>query len=155
MVHEALLSRTPILAANIHPIPTEGMTPDEAARAYEHTLQSFYGATELDQARTLFDVTFLGLGNDGHTASLFPGSAALLERTRWTVAVSGPTPEPRISLTYRALESSRHVAFLVSGPEKRAVFERIRHGDQELPAARLKPTGELRWFVDAAAAGSR
>src|SRR5258705_3252462 len=155
MVHEALLSRAPIPAANIHPIPTEGMTRAEAAFAYEGELNSHYGAAKLDPMRPLFEVTLLGLGNDGHTASLFPGTDALAERDRWVAAVTGITPEPRITLTYPALESSRRVAFLVSGREKRAVFGRIRRGDMELPAARLNPAGELRWFVDAAAANGR
>src|SRR6478609_2559633 len=68
MVREALLSRAPIPAINVHPIPTQGTTPDKAAAAYERELKSFYGAEHLDAARPLFDVTLLGLGPDGHTA---------------------------------------------------------------------------------------
>ncbi len=154
MAREALLSRVPIPPANIHPIPTEGLTPEEAALSYERTLQSHYGATALDPARPLFDVTLLGLGQDGHIASLFPGSEELLDRTRWVVAVTGVAPEPRISLTRPVLESSRHVAFLVAGGEKRAILERVRERDRALPAARLEPAGTVRWFVDAEAAGA-
>jgi 6-phosphogluconolactonase len=152
MVQEALLSRAPIPAANIHPIPTEGVSPEAAASAYERELKSFYGAARLDPARPLFDVTLLGLGPDGHTASLFPGTAVLAERDRWVAAVIGAKSEARITLTYPALESSRYTAFLIVGEEKRVMFDRFRRGDDSLPAARLRPIGALWIFDDAAAA---
>lgn len=151
MVREALLSRAPIPAGNIHPIPTEGLTPEASASAYERELKSFYGAGRLDTARPLFDVTLLGLGPDGHTASLFPGTSVLAERNRWVAAVGGATSEVRITLTYPALESSRNAAFLVAGEDKRAIFGRLRRGDGSLPAARLHPTGTAWLFADAAA----
>jgi 6-phosphogluconolactonase len=151
MVREALLSRAPIPAPNIHSVPTEGVGPEAAAFAYERELKSFYGAERLDPARPIFDVTLLGLGTDGHTASLFPGTAVLAERNRWVAAVVGARSEVRISLTYPVLESSRHTAFLVAGQEKRAILQRLRRGDDSLPAARLRPTGTLHLFVDAAA----
>jgi 6-phosphogluconolactonase len=153
MAREALLSRAPIPCGNIHPIPTEGFAP-EAASAYERTLKSFYGADRLDPARPLFDVNLLGLGSDGHTASLFPGSPVLADRDRWVAAVVGVKPEARITLTYPALESSRQVAFLVAGKEKHAIFERLRRSDETLPAAHLRPKGNLWIFADAAAAGA-
>jgi 6-phosphogluconolactonase len=154
MAREALLSRAPIPAINIHPIPTEGITPEEAASAYERELKSFYGAERLDPTRPLFDVTLLGLGPDGHTASLFPNTAVLAERDRWVAAVIGAKSEARITLTYPALESSRNAAFLVAGEEKRAVLARLRERDDSLPAARLRPTGALWIFGDAAAVGA-
>jgi 6-phosphogluconolactonase len=153
MVREALLSRAPIPSANVHAIPTEDIAADAAADEYESMLKSFYGAAQLDPVRPLFDITLLGLGPDGHTASLFPGATALAERRRWVATVTGATPEPRVTLTYPALESSRHVAFLVAGKEKRRAFGRLRRGDQALPAARLRPIGALHWFADAQAAG--
>jgi len=153
MTHEALLSHVPIAAANLHPILTEGTTPADAALAYERTLKSHYGVDQLDLARPLFDVTLLGLGEDGHTASLLPGTRALSDRERWVVAVTDGGAEPRITLTYPPLESSRHVLFLVSGEEKRAVLARALRGDQELPAARLRPIGSVLWLADEAAAG--
>lgn len=151
MVHEALLSRAPVPPGNIHAIPTEGMAPDTAAAAYEGELKTFYGADRLDPARPLFDVNLLGLGPDGHTASLFPGNSVLGERERWVCAVVGAKPEARITLTYPALDSSAHAAFLVTGNDKRAIFGRLRRGDASLPAAGIRPTGRLWLFADAAA----
>jgi 6-phosphogluconolactonase len=151
MVREALLSRAPIPASNIHPISTEGITAEAAASAYERELKAFYGAGRLDPARPLFDVTLLGLGPDGHTASLFPGTTVLAERDRWVAAVDGAKTEVRITLTYPALESSRHAAFLVAGEDKRTIFGRLRRGDDSVPAARLHPIGTLWVFADVAA----
>ncbi len=151
MVRDAMLSRAPIPATNIHPVPIEGLTPEAAASDYERELKSFYGAARLDPARPLFDVNLLGLGPDGHTASLFPGTAVLEEREQWVAAVVGPKPT-RITLTYPALESSRHVAFLVAGKEKREILSRFQRGEHTLPAARLRPIGTLHLFADAAAA---
>jgi 6-phosphogluconolactonase len=153
MVREAMLAGAPVPPANVHPVPTEGLTSDEAAHSYERQLKDFYGASTLRPDRPLFDVTFLGLGPEGHIASLFPGTAILKERTRWVGAVTGAKPEPRITLTYPALESSSEVAFLVTGAAKRAVLGRFLRGDPELPAAHLHPIhGTLRLFLDRAAA---
>ena len=149
MVREALLSRVPIPAINIHPIPTEGVSPDAAASTYGRELKTFYGAERLDPARPLFDVNLLGLGPDGHTASLFPGNAVLAERAKWVAAIVGAKPEARITLTYPAL-----AAFLVTGKEKRTTFARLRYGDESLPAARLHPISGVTWFLDRAAAGT-
>ena len=155
MVREALLSRVTIPPANIHPIATEGVTLDAAASIYERELKSFYGASRLDPARPLFDITLLGLGPDGHTASLFPGTAVLTERDRWVAAVVDPKSATRITLTYPLLESSRQVAFLVTGEKKRTIFNRLARGPENLLAARLRSTGTLTWFVDRAAAGAK
>jgi 6-phosphogluconolactonase len=108
----------------------------------------------LDPARPLFDITLLGLGADGHTASLLPGEPVLQERKRWVAAVSHGRPEVRITMTYPAIESSRRVAFLVAGKEKASIFRAIRTGGSLVPAARVRPVGELMWFVDRAAAGA-
>jgi 6-phosphogluconolactonase len=151
MVREAMLARAPIPPENIHPIPTDG-DPEDAARRYERTLKSEYGSPELDGAKPFFDTTLLGLGEDGHTASLLPGDRLLDERKRWVGAVAHGRPEIRITLTYPVLESSRHVAFLVAGEGKAAALRRLRAGDTRLPAARVHPLGALTLFVDAAAA---
>jgi 6-phosphogluconolactonase len=150
MTNSRLLSKILIPAANVHPIPTDG-TPADAADRYQLLLRSIYGSTRLGPARPLFDITVLGLGEDGHTASLLPGESVLDERTRWVSAVSHGRPETRITLTYPALESSAIVAFLVAGAAKRDVMARARAGDAALPAGRLKPQGELIWFTDDAA----
>ncbi len=152
MTREAMLAKAPIPPENIHPVPDDG-TPDDAARRYERTLQQAYGAAILDPARPLFDITLLGLGADGHTASLLPGEPVLEERRRWVAAVAHGRPEIRITLTYPPIESSRRVAFLVAGREKAAILRAIRAGDSGAPAARVRPVGELFWFVDRAAAG--
>jgi 6-phosphogluconolactonase len=152
MTREAMLGRAPVPPENIHPIPTDG-TPEDAARRYELTLQQAYGAAKLDPHRPLFDVTLLGLGGDGHTASLLPGEPALSERKHWVAVVSHGRPEVRITMTYPVLESSRRVAFLVAGKEKATIFNTIRKGGSRVPAAQVRPVGELLWFVDRAAAG--
>src|SRR5437764_7483818 len=147
-----MLAKAPAPPANLHPVPADG-TPDDAAARYERTLQAAYGATVLDPARPMFDITLLGMGPDGHTASLLPGEPVLGERKRWAAAVSHGRPEIRITMTYPVIESSRRVAFLVAGKEKAAMFKTIRAGGSDVPAARVKPVGELIWFVDRAAAG--
>lgn len=152
MTREAMLSKAPVPPENIHPVPVD-VPPEEAARRYEQTLQQAYGARRLDPLRPLFAITLLGLGADGHTASLLPGQPVLEERARWVAVVSQGRPEVRITMTYPAIESSRSVAFLVSGREKAAVLGAIRAGNSRLPAARVRPVGELVWFADKAAAG--
>jgi 6-phosphogluconolactonase len=152
MAQDAFLSRVPVPNDNIHAVPTEGLSPEQSAAAYEITLKRFYGSDHLASDRSLFDVTLLGIGDDGHTASLFPGQAALREMQRWVVAVIGAKSEPRITLTYPALDSSRDVAFVVAGVGKRDVVARVRDRDRTLPAASVRPVGRLHWFTDRAAA---
>lgn len=151
MVCEAMLGKVRVPPENVHPMPVEG-TPDEAAQRYEHTLHQAYGAVVLDPARPLFDLTLLGLGADGHTASLLPGEPVLKNRDRWVAAVAHGRPEVRLTLTYPAIESSRRVAFLVTGREKAPMLKQILAGTSDVPAAQIRPAGELFWFVDAAAA---
>lgn len=151
MTREAMLSKVPVPPDNIHPVPADG-TPDEAALRYEATLQQANGGAVLDPTRPLFDITLLGLGPDGHTASLLPGEPVLDERKRWAASVSHGRPEVRITMTYPVIESSRYVAFLVAGKEKAAMLRTIRAGGSDVPAARVKPVGDLIWFADKAAA---
>lgn len=151
MVCEAMLAPAQVPTAQIHVIATDGITPAQSAAQYERTLQAFYGTNRLDPGRPLFDITLLGLGGDGHTASLFPGTAALDEREAWATAVIGARDEPRVTLTYPALESSRETLFLVSGAGKRDVLRAVAEG-ADLPANRLRSRGRVSWFLDRAAA---
>lgn len=151
MAREAFLDHVAIPPTQIHPILTNAGTPEKAALLYEETLHGFYGSPALDPQRPLFDMTLLGLGEDGHIASLFPGTEALGERGAWVTPVIGAKPEPRISLTYPALESSREILFIVSGVKKRDILSRVLANDMTLPAARLAARGTIRLFADRAA----
>jgi len=140
-------------SANIHPIPTDAASPDEAAARYERELKAFYGADELDPARPLFDLVLMGVGPDGHTASLFPGYPALRETVRWVVGVPEAHVEPfvpRVTLTLPALASCREMLFEVSGAGKRAILTRALAGEA-LPANRARSNGETVWLVDESA----
>ena len=97
---------------------------------YEEILRQQYGAGAFDPAVPLFDLTLLGLGEDGHTASLLPGQPVLEERERWVAPVPQGRAEPRITLTYPALKSSRLILFLVAGAAKRDALARARAGDR-------------------------
>lgn len=152
MARETLLDKAPVLPANIHPIPTDG-TPADAAARYERLLMDTYGSDVLEPERPLFDLTLLGIGGDGHTASLLPGQPVLDDGARWVAEVPHGRPEIRITLTYPAIASSRQVAFLVTGAGKSAILRSIRAGGSQVPAARITSVGDLVWFVDRAAAG--
>ena len=146
MVHEALFTRAPVPEANIHPIPTEGLTSEESAAEYDFHLRSF-----IRRGRPLFDAVLLGLGTDGHTASLFPGSPTLDQHYHFVTTDTLSKPEARITLTFPALESTRNAAFLIAGADKRTVLAEIQRGGSLAPAARLHPVGTLWLFADAAA----
>ena len=152
MAREIFLDRC-APAANIHPIPTATADPADPGRGaalYERELQSFYGADMLDQARPLFDLVLMGVGPDGHTASLFPGDGALDETARWVVGVPRANVEPfvpRITLTLPTLASCREMLFEVSGRDKRAILTRLFAGEN-LPANCAQSSGETIWLVD-------
>jgi 6-phosphogluconolactonase len=141
--------------ANVHPIPTDTADPHEAAHRYERELQSFYGAHELEAVRPLFDVVLMGVGPDGHTASLFPNDPAVEETRRWVVGVPKAHVGPfvaRVTLTLPALSSCREMLFEVAGPEKRAILKRLLDGEN-LPANRARSIGDTVLLVDQAALG--
>ena len=153
MVREAMFAKVPVPEANIHAFDTTTASPEASAEAYEHGLKVFYGADAFDPVRPLFDVTFLGLGPDGHTASLIPGQPVLEERVRWVAAVAEGRPEARLTLTYPAIASSRAIAFLVTGADKAEMLAHVRSGAEDVPAGRLRSSAETHWFADRAAAG--
>ncbi len=163
MAYESLLKRTDIPGAHIHRIPGEVDPPESAAEAYERDLRNFFhfdspgGPSpkfrQTGPAFPSFDLVLLGLGEDGHTASLFPEDPALHESDRWVAAVKGLRAKPaipRITLTLPVLNEARCVLFLVSGEAKRPIVEAMRNdiGSAEaiFPAARVKPKGRLLWF---------
>jgi 6-phosphogluconolactonase len=140
---------------NIHAIPTDAAPdPNAAARAYDNELRAFYAADRLDPARPLFDVVLLGVGPDGHVASLFPGQQHD-DGDRWVIGVPQANVEPfvpRVTLTFEALASCGQMLFLVSGSAKREIFARVQRGD-DLPATHMRSNVLTTWLVDRAAAG--
>jgi len=156
MAFQALVSKVDLPPANVHRIPAESGSADTAAEAYEKTLRHFFrlpAGSEGGKTLPSFDLVLLGLGQDGHTASLFPGDAALEEEYRWVVAVDGASaspPVPRITLTLPVLNKARCIIFLVSGSKKKEAFEGIMNnpGTTAYPAARVRPSGRLLWFID-------
>lgn len=147
MACETLLDHVEIPAENIHRVRGE-LDPARAAQEYRSELERVLGASPG------FDLILLGMGDDGHTASLFPGSPALQENERAAVAVYAPHLDSwRVTLTLPVLNRARHVLFLVSGADKAPALARIRAGEP-LPAARVCPgQGTLTWLIDEAATG--
>ena len=148
MVRAAMLDHVPIPPQNIHPVPTTGVTPEQSAHQYEQHLRAFHGN---DLTTPLFDLVLLGLGTNGHTASLFPGEPAVTERTAWASPVTPPGEPVRITLTFPPLESCRAAAFLACGPDKHDVVARVRAHDPTLVASHYHPVGPLHWWLDTAA----
>jgi 6-phosphogluconolactonase len=154
MARRSLLNRVSVREEMIHAIATDVESVAVAAPAYERDLQRFYGAGRIDPARPLFDIVLMGMGRDGHTASLFPGHAELDEQQRWVVGVPNPAIEPfvaRVTLTLPVLAAARDMLFLISGENKRAAVSSVLAG-ADLPAARAHSNGSLVWLLDRAAA---
>jgi 6-phosphogluconolactonase len=150
MAKEALLDRVPIPARQIHRIRGEG-DPEKAASEYEREIRRLLGGRSLD-------LVLLGLGEDGHTASLFPGQPSVRETSRWVMAVPAPDGKLwRVTLTPVILNAAHNVTFIVSGTSKAARLQQIIEGPftpDLLPAQAIHPTnGKLTWMVDEAAAG--
>jgi 6-phosphogluconolactonase len=155
MAREAFIGRVPIPAENVHPIPTEGGDPEACAAQYEETLRRFFAPLEGEVPS--FDLILLGLGADGHTASLFPGSPALGEDHRLVLAAYVQKLDAwRLTLTPPILRGARHVIFLVCGPDKAATLQEVLEGPYDphrLPAQLVRPEeGDLTWLLDQAAA---
>jgi 6-phosphogluconolactonase len=156
MANESLLSKVPIPTSNVFPVPTDKATPGDAAKAYEATLRAFF---DDDTNPPRFDLILLGLGDDGHTASLFPNASSLGMQDFWVVwSPPGVLPPPvdRITFTNAVLNAARHVLFLVAGANKaEALADVLEHDASALkrPAAGVRPTnGTLTWLVDQEAA---
>jgi len=149
----ALLDYLPKVSMDqVHRMHGEAEDLAAAAEAYEDEIRTAFG---LDGPRPLprFDLIWLGMGPDGHTASLFPGSDALRERSRWVVANWVPDRAAwRLTLTFPVLNAARDVMFVATGAEKAAAFARVRTGDRTMPASRVRARRTL-WLVDGAAAG--
>ena len=147
-----LLSRVPIPRENIHPMAGD-LPPDEGARKYQEILTDFF---KLKEGRfPVFDLISLGIGRDGHTASIFPGQAALQEKKKLVVHVKGGDPfVDRITLTLPVLNRGRNIVFLVSGKGKAEIVRTIfEDGPDPPPAARVEPLfGRLTWILDLGAA---
>jgi len=155
MTKEALLSKAPIPAENVFRIKTEKTPADSAAADYEQTIKNFFGLKAGELPR--FDLTLNGVGSEGHTASLFPGSPALEEKSRLVVA---PWIEKfkmfRISLTLPVFNNAACVLFLAAGKDKAPILQEVfERPSEQLPAQRIQPSnGELLWFIDRAAGSS-
>ena len=151
-VYESLISKVPIPPKNVHRIVGEG-NPNENARAYENQLRTFFAGLSWPR----FELVLLGMGEDGHTASLFPNSAALQEMSRWVVPTKNEqSGQDRITLTVPVFNHARRVAFLVTGQKKAQRLKEVLRpepGSGQLPAQAIKPIdGSVEWLVDAEAA---
>jgi 6-phosphogluconolactonase len=146
------IERVPIPDEHVHPMPAEAL-PEKGAETYQKILQTSFHLNEGDLP--VFDLIFLGIGTDGHTASMFPGQKALEERERLVVALKGGAPKVnRLTLTYPVLNASEQVIFLVSGKGKAEILKRIFEGQRGLlPAQQVNPTsGGIHWLLDRDAA---
>jgi 6-phosphogluconolactonase len=155
MAREMLLRHVPCPESHIHPMPTRAIPEDVAAREYEETMRQYFGS-----GRPRFDLVLLGLGSEGHTASIFPDSPALDEREHWVCAVHVPADPPdRLTLTLPVLAHASNVFFLVSGADKsRALHDALdaRANPRRCPAAAVRPIdGRVAWWVDADAAENK
>ena len=153
------LNILPVPAENLHPAWHPGLTPDQLARRYEREIGAEYGVPP--GPAPSFDLIFLGLGDDGHTASLFPGNPSLGITDRWVVSSAPgtlPPPVDRVTFTYPLINAAHCVAVLVSGAGKAGILGEVLNGPHrpELhPACGVQPTaGDLLWLVDAAAGGA-
>ena len=151
LAEDTLIARVPIPPGNVHRVPGE-LGPEAAARVYETMLQDFFCGP-----RPRLDLVLLGLGEDGHTASLFPGSSALDENERLVAPVTAfyqDRPAQRVTLTLPAINGARQILFLASGKAKANIVQAVIEGPVgQFPAQRVRPTaGQLTWLLDTAAA---
>jgi 6-phosphogluconolactonase len=151
MIRETLLATSPLPEGNFHPMPFIPNNPERAAREYEQELAAFFGR---DKLPTL-DVALMGMGPDGHTASLFPGTRAVEIIDRWVAPTINPSgPSQRLTLTLPVINAARNVIYLVAGGDKsETVRSVIEEQPPAFPTSHVAPTsGELIWLLDRAAA---
>lgn len=152
LARKDLLDHVPLPAANIYPMPTE-IAPDQGAVQYERQLRDFFKPSP--GRYPVFDLISLGLGSDGHTASLFPGHPAAENGNAWVISVKGGNPDiVRLTLTFPVLNSATQLFFLVSGKDKAAIIKTLfREPSAVLPAQNIQPfSRNLTWLLDRAAA---
>ena len=150
MANDLLLKPLGIPETHFFRFRTE-LEPEAAAAEYSTAVRAHFG---IESGIPSFDLVYLGLGTDGHTASLFPGTDVLNEQDKIAAAVHVPKFDAyRLTLTFPVLNAAATVAFLVTGKDKRDVLQKVLNGDSGLPAERISPAGDLIWFVDKAAAG--
>lgn len=153
MARETLLRQVCVKPANIHRMPTESGDPEADARRYESLLRGLFRKHGSDEAPPAFDLILLGLGDDGHTASLFPGDEKTLnEKERWVIAVDAPNGKPpgmRLTLTLPVINEAKAVLFLIPSP-RYELARSISNGEKpELPSGVVKPrSGDVWWFVE-------
>jgi 6-phosphogluconolactonase len=149
LAQTSLLSKVPIPASQVHAIDPQAGSVEAAAEAYEDAIKAILSENQS------FDLILLGLGSDGHTASLFPGNPALQETEKLVVASSPgvlPPPVDRVTFTFPLINAARNVAFLTAGADKAAMVKQAAQGG-DIPAANVKPSsGEATWFIDQTAA---
>jgi 6-phosphogluconolactonase len=148
MARQAWLDRIDLPESNIHPMKINGMSPEEDAALHERELREFFGIAEGEFPT--FDLIILGIGDDGHTASLFPHTAVLQEKQK-AIAVGDKSGEPRITFTVPLINQADCVLFLVAGANKRDALEQIFAADANnmaYPARLIQPQGELWWLLD-------
>lgn len=159
MANASLLMHVPVPKRQIYRIRGE-IAPHMAAAEYEGAMLRVFGASDAAPFPR-FDLILLGMGPDGHTASLFPGSPALKEKKRWVVEndvqkfKDTPTPWQRVTMTYPVLNAASQVLFMVAGADKADSLYEVLHGQPNsdlYPSQAVKPAGKLTWLVDAAAA---
>lgn len=151
MTRQAWLSRIDIPEANIHPMPTDGMSPEKDAQIHGDELRSFFKLSPGEFPA--FDIIILGMGDDGHTASLFPNTDVLKE-TKKLVSVGNKSGQPRLTFTVPLINQAECVLFLVAGANKKEVLGKVFALDEDsflYPSRLIQPQGELRWLVDEAA----
>ena len=151
MARQAWLNKVEIPEANIHPMQTDGASPQDDAARHEAELKQFFST---ESQFPTFDLILLGMGNDGHTASLFPHTDALSVRDRW-VTVGNHHGDPRLTLTVPTIDRASCVIFLVAGEDKRPPLAKVfapQEDEAEYPARLIQPEGELLWLLDRSAA---